>query len=75
MASLLAAGIPVASSCGGAAVCGKCVLEVLEKPENLSPPGEDELFLLEKENLIGKNLRVSCQCDVLGDVTLDASYW
>ena len=75
MTALQEAGVPVASSCGGAAVCGKCALKVISGNENLTPPNEDELFLLEKENLLGQGLRISCQCEVRGDVTLDAPYW
>lgn len=75
MTALQEAGVPVASSCGGEAVCGKCVLKVIQGNENLSKPTDDELFLLEKENLLGKDLRVSCQCQVHGDLTVDAPYW
>lgn len=75
MQALLDAGVPVASSCGGDAVCGKCVLKVIEGAENLSPPTPDELFLREKDGLPSEGVRVSCQCRVLGDVTVDARYW
>ncbi|MBX2988438.1 MAG: (2Fe-2S)-binding protein [Bdellovibrionaceae bacterium] len=74
MNALQDAGVPVASSCGGEAVCAKCVLKVLAGGENLSPPTPDELFLREKDNLPA-DTRVSCQARVLGDVTVDARYW
>lgn len=74
MTSLQNAGIPVASSCGGDAVCGKCVLKILSGGENLTSPTEDELFLAEKDGL-GPGLRVSCQARVQGDVEIDAPYW
>lgn len=68
------AGIAVASSCGGDAVCGKCVIKILNGQENLTPPQEDELFLIEKDQ-IQAPFRVSCQCAVLGDIDIDATYW
>lgn len=74
MTSLQEAGIPVASSCAGDAVCAKCVLKIIEGAENLSAPTEDELFLQEKDSL-PPGTRVSCQCWVEGDVTVDATYW
>lgn len=74
MTSLQNAGIPVASSCGGDAVCAKCVLKVIEGAENLSPPTPEELFLVQK-NRIPAGMRVSCQARVLGDVTVDVRYW
>lgn len=74
MDALLDAGVPVASSCAGEAVCGKCLLVVVEGAENLSPPTDDEKFLRESQT-ITKPGRISCQARVLGDVTVDAPYW
>lgn len=74
MQSLQEAGVPVASSCGGEGICGKCVLKVTAGAENLSPPTDDEKFLREKDGLAA-DVRVSCQAQVLGDVTVDARYW
>ncbi|HRO66102.1 MAG TPA: 2Fe-2S iron-sulfur cluster-binding protein [Pseudobdellovibrionaceae bacterium] len=74
MQALQNAGIAVASSCGGDAVCGKCVLKIVSGGENLSSPTEDELFLVEKDR-IKPGFRVSCQCRVFGDVEVDAAYW
>lgn len=74
MAALTEKGLPVASSCGGDGVCCKCVLKIIEGEHNLSSPNETELFLREQFNL-AKNIRVSCQTKVLGDVTVDANYW
>lgn len=74
MTALIRQGVPVASSCQGDAVCAKCRIKVLEGAENLSPPGPDEEFLLEREN-IPAGMRISCQCKVLGDISVDAAYW
>jgi len=74
MASLLAAGLPVASSCHGDGICGKCRVRVLEGAKNLSPEEAPEKLLRERLK-IPSDQRVSCQARVLGDVTVDASYW
>jgi 2Fe-2S ferredoxin len=74
MSALLAAGIPVASSCLGKGVCSKCRLVITSNPENLSQetPAEADL---RKRNHISEDSRISCQALVLGDVEVDASYW
>lgn len=74
MKTLLEHDIAVASSCGGEGVCVKCVLKVSSGRENLSAPNELEQELHEIHDL-SRNERVSCQTQVLGDVTLDADYW
>ena len=74
MQSLQEAGIPVASSCGGEAVCAKCVIRIVAGAENLSPPTPDEDFLRDLHDFPA-DVRVSCQAKVLGDVTVDAKYW
>ncbi|MNJ93320.1 2Fe-2S ferredoxin-5 [compost metagenome] len=74
MKALLDAGLPVASSCDGDGVCAKCKMIVLEGAENLSAPNETEDFLKETNNL-DKNVRISCQTEILGDITIHATYW
>lgn len=74
MRSLLAAGLPVASSCGGDGVCSKCRIKIIEGQKNLSEPNDTELILKEQNNL-SKEIRISCQVEVLGDVTVDVGYW
>ncbi|WP_413612965.1 2Fe-2S iron-sulfur cluster-binding protein [Bdellovibrio sp. HCB-110] len=74
MKSLLDAGLPVASSCDGDGVCAKCKIIIIEGAENLSGENETEAFLKESNN-IPKELRISCQTEVFGDITVDASYW
>ena len=55
------------TNCRGNGLCGECRMEVVEGLENLSPKN-----LRERKNfkLRGKpdNIRLSCQCQVLGDV-------
>ena len=74
MKALLAADIPVASSCGGDGVCGKCRLEITDGINQLSPATTDEDFLKQKLK-IEKNFRISCLTQVLGDIEVRASYW
>ena len=66
--------VPVASSCKGEGICGKCVISVTDGMENLSTPSELELKLQEKYRL-RKEQRVSCQCQCSGDVELATTYW
>jgi ferredoxin len=49
--------------------CGTCIMEVIAGGENLSEPSvlEDKVL---KENLAGRNQRLACQAQVLGDVTV-----
>jgi 2Fe-2S ferredoxin len=74
MKSLTENQIPVASSCSGEGVCAKCRMQIIEGMENLTLPNETELFLREKFSLT-KDLRISCQTQVLGDITVDTTYW
>lgn len=74
MTALLDAGLPVASSCDGEGVCAKCRVQVLEGMANLNPPNEIEEFLKERYEM-KSNERISCQCEVCGDVKVHASYW
>lgn len=74
MKILLDEQIPVASSCAGDGVCGKCQVQVLQGMENLTPPTEAELFLKEK-NQWPADIRLSCQCQVLGEITVTTKYW
>lgn len=82
---LLQAQVPVASSCHGEAVCGKCRLRVLTGADHLLPANEREIFLREKLKL-ANNERISCQTFFKsfehgnnqqsdGEVIIDAGYW
>lgn len=74
MTTLLSAGVPVASSCSGRAVCCKCVVTVTEGKENLSKETDDEIHQKEVKGF-KKAQRLSCQATILGDVELDTGYW
>ena len=49
--------------------CGTCLCQVAEGEENLSAPSEVEQKLL-REHFAGKQQRIACQAQILGDVTL-----
>lgn len=74
MKALLEHQVPVASSCQGDGVCGKCKLRIMQGAQNLSPKTELEIFLSEKYQL-KDNERISCQTKVLGPIEVDAGYW
>jgi 2Fe-2S ferredoxin len=74
MKALLGAGLPVASSCNGDGVCTKCRIDIVQGKENLSKENELESDLRDIHD-IPRNERVSCQVEVLGDITVDTLYW
>lgn len=74
MTALLRGGLPVASSCHGDGVCAKCRVRVVDGDQNLSPIEPPEARLRQR-NRYAPDARVACQARVLGDVTVDTSYW
>lgn len=74
MKALLRHDVPVASSCGGEGVCGKCRLQVLSGEKNLSAPTALERSL-QKKYTLDDNERISCQALICADVELDTGYW
>ncbi len=78
MSALMAAGLPVASSCHGDGICAKCGVFVDSAgpaiEEALTPITEDEAGFRERGELV-EGKRLSCQCRVLGDIVVDAPYW
>lgn len=65
--------VPIASSCGGDAVCGKCTVQV-KNPKNLH--GENEAEVQVKVKLkIRKDVRISCQLSVHSDIEIETTYW
>jgi len=55
------------TNCGGYGQCGKCIVEIVEGEENLSPKTEVENRRLRKKP---KNYRLACQTLVNGDVSV-----
>ena len=58
-------GINQIANCRGNGLCGTCVMEIVEGLENLSPKTLREHFKLKGKPT---SYRLSCQCQVLGDV-------
>ncbi len=74
MKNLIENNIPVASSCGGEAVCGKCQVQIIKGRDNLSTPGVDEARLLESLKL-PSDIRISCQVFVHDTAEITTDYW
>lgn len=74
MSSLLEHNVPVASSCNGDGICGKCKMEVLDNPKGLSDENPTEQFLKLKMKIDPK-LRISCQCLVQESISVTTTYW
>lgn len=72
--ALLSRGVPVASSCSGELVCGKCAIHITKNSYNLSSASQNERDFMEIKG-IAKDHRMACACTVEGDVTLDTPYW
>ena len=74
MEELLRANLPVASSCHGDGVCGKCRVQVVQGAENLSKIAAVEELVRDRMKM-AKDYRLSCQAAVLGDLRIDTAYW
>ncbi|MBS1106122.1 MAG: hypothetical protein H6Q91_1624 [Deltaproteobacteria bacterium] len=70
----IAAGLPIARSCGAEGVCAKCAVCVVEGGEHLSPEAADETRI-KRRNRVDAVLRLACRARIHGDVTVTASYW
>jgi len=68
------AGLPVASACGGEALCGRCGVSVLAGASAL--PLEDEPEARAKRrNRVPAERRLACRVVVSSDLEVTASYW
>ena len=70
--SLDRAGYTVKSTCGGCATCGLCVVVLETGEDNISDIAFEEKQLLGNVFHLTKE-RLSCQVDILGDITVDIS--
>ena len=70
----IAAGLPIARSCGAEGVCAKCALRIVDGAERLSPEAPDETRI-KSRNRVDAELRLACRAEIRGDVTATASYW
>ncbi len=63
----LDAGIPMEHACGGNGFCTTCMCKVKSGMENLSPRNDRE----ENMGVTEDPDRLSCQCEVRGDVEVE----
>lgn len=75
MAALLAKGLPVASSCLGEGVCGKCRVEFLDGLKNIVCTPKEQIVRERQAPRLAPTYRLSCQTTVQGDICIDTSYW
>lgn len=70
----IAAGLPVASSCSAAFICGKCNVQISQGTENLSRQTDSEKTILRRDKNPETD-RISCVTKAYGDCTVTARYW
>lgn len=74
LAAVRRAGLPLASACDGAALCGRCAVRILDGAGALSE--EDPLERRAKRaNRVESGLRLACCARVRGDLELTAACW
>ena len=71
MAFLRDSGIPLASSCLGDGICGKCRVAV---KANLPPPSNLEIETLTR-NKAAATERLACQIIIETEIALTTTYW
>jgi 2Fe-2S ferredoxin len=71
----LANDVPIEHACGGVGACGTCHVIVNAGAENLSPPSEEELDLVELAPGGTPDSRLACLAVVQGDVTVTIPDW
>lgn len=74
MQILLGHDIPVASSCLGEGICGKCAVTIARSTGTLSPCDENEKKVL-VQNKCSPKSRLSCQIVDFQEIWIDANYW
>jgi ferredoxin len=72
--AVVAAGLPIARSCGAEGICGKCALRIIAGAGALGPEADGETRI-KARNRVDPELRLACRARVVGDVTATASYW
>ena len=66
------AGAPLANSCGGVGICGRCRVRVVAGADQLSAPTSVELRFRKG---FADDERMACQAVVLGNCQVTTSYW
>lgn len=68
-------GVPIEHACGGNGVCGTCHVIVTAGMDNLSPPDDDEMDVIDRAPCGTLNSRLACRAVVRGDVTITIPDW
>ena len=71
MQFLLSHNIPVASSCRGDGICGKCCLKI----SGLTKPADNLEQQTLQRNRLGSSWRLACQITTEQDLIVEANYW
>jgi len=74
LAAALAARQPLASSCGGRAVCGDCLVRVLDGHRHAPAPDADERAWRERSGYAGAG-RLACCLRPSGPLDVTTTYW
>lgn len=70
----MGAGLPLAQSCRGEGICGRCGVRVLEGQANVGPEGQPERRR-KVDNRVDPTLRLACLTTVRGDLVVTTDYW
>ena len=68
------AGMPIARSCGGEGLCGRCGVQILEGSAAVAAEAPDEARAKER-NRVDPDLRLACRVHVRADLVVAAPYW
>lgn len=52
--------------------CGVCLIKVVDGIEKISKRTKQERATLQKLNKASEDVRLACQCALLGDITIDS---
>ncbi|MCL7397752.1 MAG: ASKHA domain-containing protein [Thaumarchaeota archaeon] len=65
------ANVDLAGPCGGKALCGKCLVKIIEGKDKLSDPTDNEFFVIGTRR-IQEGYRLACRCRIVkeGEVTV-----
>lgn len=73
MQTLLENHIPVASSCKGEGVCGKCRMRITSSESLPAMTSLEQETLKRNQGKPGE--RLSCQFKIITDIQVDTDYW
>jgi ferredoxin len=65
---------PLASSCGGSAVCGDCLVRIVAGHDHADPPTDDERAWRMRRSYVGAE-RLACCRRIGGPVEVTTCYW